>query len=295
MINMCVTAEFLSLLQGLRRCGDVRLLLPFSLHLLHCLQEGGGGGCLGGGVWSFLSGMSSHIISSLGGESVGNCICFLRGTCMRHRHNTYLCKKTIVYNPKINRIWCCHMWCGVLWCKICVNILCVFYRLTLVFFAVLRSQDLFPWKQGAGGEMATPPKWGKKLVLGLVSQVSPQMAFHNNCSPTERRSHNAEGCNNTWWCGWFRLAHTFLYSLLFVWFVVIQAAAVTAMKRLWVMRMRGIAPTSQHALLWLRFCPSSRSLKRGGPHKFSWKRQERWQNCVITLTELLTWCRMQVN
>lgn len=68
----------------------------------------------------------------------------------------------------------------------------MFYRLTLIFFAVLRSQGLFPWKQGAGGEMATPPKWGKRLVLGLVSQVSPQIAFHNIYSPTERRLHDAE-------------------------------------------------------------------------------------------------------
>lgn len=62
--------------------------------------------------------------------------------------------------------------------------LCVFYRLTLLYVAVLRSQDLFPWKQGAGGEMATPPKWEKRLVLGLVSQVSPQIAFQNIYSPT---------------------------------------------------------------------------------------------------------------
>lgn len=34
-------------------------------------------------------------------------------------------------------------------------ILCV---LTLVFYAVLRSQDLLPWKQGAREVMATPPE-----------------------------------------------------------------------------------------------------------------------------------------
>lgn len=45
--------------------------------------------------------------------------------------------------------------------------------LTLMYVAVLRSQDLFPWKQGAGGEMATPPQWEKRLVHSLVSQVSP--------------------------------------------------------------------------------------------------------------------------
>lgn len=49
--------------------------------------------------------------------------------------------------------------------------------LTLIYDAVLRSQDLFPWKQGAGGEMATPPKWGKKLVLALVNQVGAQIVF----------------------------------------------------------------------------------------------------------------------
>lgn len=49
--------------------------------------------------------------------------------------------------------------------------------LTLIYDAVLRSQDLFPWKQGAGGEMATPPKWEKKLVLALVNQVGAQIVF----------------------------------------------------------------------------------------------------------------------
>lgn len=62
--------------------------------------------------------------------------------------------------------------------------LCVFKRLTLIYVTVLRSQDLFPWKQGAEGEMATPPKWEKRLVLSLVSQVSPQIAFQNIYSPT---------------------------------------------------------------------------------------------------------------
>lgn len=42
---------------------------------------------------------------------------------------------------------------------------------------MLRSQDLFPWKQGAGEKMATPPKWEKWLLLSVVSQVSPQMAL----------------------------------------------------------------------------------------------------------------------
>ena len=37
MINVRVITWFISHLQGLQRCGDVRLLLPFSLHLLHCL------------------------------------------------------------------------------------------------------------------------------------------------------------------------------------------------------------------------------------------------------------------
>lgn len=42
---------------------------------------------------------------------------------------------------------------------------------------MLRSQDLFPWKQGAGEKMATPPKGKKRLLLSLVNQVSPQIAF----------------------------------------------------------------------------------------------------------------------
>lgn len=46
-----------------------------------------------------------------------------------------------------------------------------------MYDAVLRSQDLFPWKQGAGEEMAPPPKWGKKLVLGLVNQVSAHILY----------------------------------------------------------------------------------------------------------------------
>lgn len=48
----------------------------------------------------------------------------------------------------------------------------MYYCLTLVYDTVLRSQDLFPWKQGAGEKMATPPKSEKRLVLILVSQVS---------------------------------------------------------------------------------------------------------------------------
>lgn len=42
---------------------------------------------------------------------------------------------------------------------------------------MLRSQGLFPWKQGAEEKMATPPKGRKRLLLSLVSQVSPQIAF----------------------------------------------------------------------------------------------------------------------
>lgn len=65
------------------------------------------------------------------------------------------------------------------------NVLCV-YCLTLVHLAVLRDQNLFPWKQGAGGEQATPPKWGKKRALQSVTQVSPQMAslYFSTCNPT---------------------------------------------------------------------------------------------------------------
>ena len=48
-----------------------------------------------------------------------------------------------------------------------------------MYGAVLRSQDLFPWKQGADEEMATPPKSEKRLVLSSVSQVSPQTACQN--------------------------------------------------------------------------------------------------------------------
>lgn len=67
-------------------------------------------------------------------------------------------------------------------------------------------------------------------------------------------------------------------SLLFVWLVLTQAAAaaVRVMKCLWVMMTRTMAPTSQHALLWLPFCPLSRRRRRGGPRKFSWKQQERY-------------------
>lgn len=61
----------------------------------------------------------------------------------------------------------------------CVHILHVCYRLTLMYVAVLRRQGLFPWKQGAGEEMATPPEWEERLVLSLVSQVSPPIAFQN--------------------------------------------------------------------------------------------------------------------
>lgn len=60
----------------------------------------------------------------------------------------------------------------------------MFICLTLMYVAVLRSQDLFPWKQGARGEMATPPQWEKRLVLSSVSQVSPQIAFQNTYSAT---------------------------------------------------------------------------------------------------------------
>lgn len=48
------------------------------------------------------------------------------------------------------------------------------------------------------------------------------------------------------------------------------------MKCLWVrMMMTSLASTSQHALLWLPFCPSSRRLRRGGSPRCSWKHQER--------------------
>lgn len=66
-----------------------------------------------------------------------------------------------------------------------------------MYDAVLRSQDLFPWKQGAGGEMATPPQWEKKLVLSLVSQVSAWMAFQNICSPTLRLVNDTERYDTT--------------------------------------------------------------------------------------------------
>lgn len=64
-----------------------------------------------------------------------------------------------------------------------LNVVYMFYRLTLVNVTVLRSQNLFPWKQGAGGELATPPKWGKRLVRRSVSQVSRQIAFDSIYSP----------------------------------------------------------------------------------------------------------------
>lgn len=38
--------------------------------------------------------------------------------------------------------------------------------------AVPRSEDMFPWKQGAGREMATPLKWTERLVFTSVNQVS---------------------------------------------------------------------------------------------------------------------------
>lgn len=31
---------------------------------------------------------------------------------------------------------------------------------------------MFPWKQGAGGKVATPPSWGKGSVTKSVIQVS---------------------------------------------------------------------------------------------------------------------------
>lgn len=52
---------------------------------------------------------------------------------------------------------------------------CIIF-LTFLYDALLRSQDLFPWKQRAEGEMATPPKWEKRLVPGLANQVSAQTA-----------------------------------------------------------------------------------------------------------------------
>lgn len=38
--------------------------------------------------------------------------------------------------------------------------------------AIPRSEDMFPWKQGAGREMATPLKWTERLVFTSVNQVS---------------------------------------------------------------------------------------------------------------------------
>lgn len=82
---------------------------------------------------------------------------------------------------------CCSLWCEGCrerwshFCLLsifkCVNILPVHYSLTPMYVAVLRSLDLFPWKQGAGGEMATPPKWEKSRALSSVSQVSAQIPF----------------------------------------------------------------------------------------------------------------------
>lgn len=67
--------------------------------------------------------------------------------------------------------------CACLCCMQCVHFLCMYYCLIQMSVAVLRSQHLFPWKQGAGREMATPPTWEKRLMLGLVSQVSAEIAL----------------------------------------------------------------------------------------------------------------------
>lgn len=69
---------------------------------------------------------------------------------------------------------------SLFWLLCALGALCKYYAyycLTLMHVALLRSQDLFPWKQGAGGKMATPPKWGKRLVFILVNPVSAQIAF----------------------------------------------------------------------------------------------------------------------
>lgn len=60
------------------------------------------------------------------------------------------------------------------------------YRLTLNL-SLLREQDLFPWKQGTGGELATPPKWEKSRALYSATQVSPQMAwlYFRTYNPTQ--------------------------------------------------------------------------------------------------------------
>lgn len=122
--------------------------------------------------------VSSHIMTSLrGGPLLGKDL--MRGTCMRYlltvQEGCSLCHEGW-------RDWLSYF--CLLSAFPCVNIFLMYLRLTLMYVAVLRSQDLFPWKQGAGGEMATPPKWEKRLVLSLVSQVSPQIAFQNISSPT---------------------------------------------------------------------------------------------------------------
>lgn len=103
----------LSFTGTLARRGDVRLLLPFSLHLLHCLQEGGGGS-LGGGVWGFLRRMSGHIMSSLGGPFMGEHACV-----------TYHLTVQYSLRHKECRNWWCH--CSAF----CVYAMCKYFACVL--------------------------------------------------------------------------------------------------------------------------------------------------------------------
>lgn len=118
--------------------------------------------------------MSSHIMSSLRDLLSGKH--FLQGD---HACVTY--HMTIQYSPRHKE---CRHWQCISTYAMCEYFACVLPSDPHVYVAVLRSQVLFPWKQGAGGKMATPLNWGKRLVLGLVSQVSAQMAFQSIYSPT---------------------------------------------------------------------------------------------------------------
>lgn len=129
--------------------------------------------------------------------------------------------------------------------------------LTLMCDAIPRSEDMFPWKQGAGREMATPLKWTERLVFTSVNQVS---GLYKHVKAVFKYIYI--------YMMWLSTTCIPLLST-----VVIQAAAVTVMKYPWVMRMMKMA--SQHALLWLHFWPLNRRLRREEPHRFSWKQQER--------------------